>query len=90
MVNVTDRYSKLTRATPTTNLTSAKGTPIFSHDQAVPYRTPDDMLSENDQHFPGEFFTSLCIYSRVKKLKSTAFYPQTNVQLERYNETLVS
>jgi transposase InsO family protein len=49
---------------------------------------PEDMVSDRDAKWTGEFWDSLCQPLGINKKLSTAFHPQTDVQTERVNQTL--
>lgn len=90
VVIMTDMYTKLTIATPTTKIAWSKVANIFSDDRITAYGTPDTMLSENGQQFVSKLFTSLCFYIGTTKLARTALSQQINAQVERNIKTLAS
>jgi transposase InsO family protein len=51
---------------------------------------PEDVVSDRDGTFTGQFFTDLYNYLRVKRSMSTAYHPQTDGQTERMNQIIVS
>lgn len=90
VVTITDRYSKLTRALLTAKITSTQVADIFSYERVMTCGIPGCTFFDNGQQDMSMFFTLLCMYLKMKRLRTTVFHPQTNGQVERYNKTLVS
>lgn len=55
----TNRYTKLTRAIPTTTIASSQVPNIFSNDWVIHYGISDIVLSDSGEQFFRQFFTSL-------------------------------
>ena len=86
---IADRYSKLTRTVPlrvTTALTVAQA---FCEHWVFVYGPPVTLLTDNGPQFAAKFFQAACAELGIKKVFTTAYHPQTNGQVERYNRTLV-
>jgi hypothetical protein len=49
---------------------------------------PDEIISDRDKLFTSKFWTALTGLLGVKRKMSTAFYPQTDRQTERLNQTI--
>lgn len=83
----TDRYNKLTRATPTAKIPSTQVEHIFIHDWVIAYDLSDVVLSDNGKQFVSRIFTLLFTYLGDNKL---TIHRQANGQVVRYNKTSVS
>lgn len=86
-VIITDRYSKLIRSVPTAKITTTAVTCMFFGAGATPYGILLNLLVSNNTHFFRNVNGSLCIYLGTKHTTTTAFHPQTTVQVERCNKT---
>ena len=62
----------------------------FFNDWVGPYGPPSFLLTDNGPQFVAKFFAAICLLLGVKQHTITAYHPQTNGQVERYNKTLVS
>ena len=49
---------------------------------------PEDIVSDRDTKWTGEFWLNLCDMLEIKRKLSSAFHPQTDGQTERVNQTL--
>ena len=54
------------------------------------YGWPDKILTDRGSSFENHLFKEICEQARVKKLRTTAYHPQTNGQCERFNKTLMA
>ena len=54
------------------------------------YGPPRTLLSDNGPQFASKFFQAVCLQLGTKNVFTTAYHPQTNGQVERYNRTLLS
>lgn len=91
VVTMTDRYSRLTRAVPTSK-TSATHILSISYDNFIlPYGIPTYLLTDNStQSVSSEFFKTICHFLGMKHLKTIAYHHQTSEQAERYNRMLIA
>lgn len=87
---ITGRYSKLTRAIPTGHVTSTNVAYIVFNDWVIPYGIPTYILTDNGTQLTSKSFATLCTHLGTKQLTTTAYHPQTNGQVERYNKTIVT
>jgi hypothetical protein len=51
---------------------------------------PEDVVSDRDGTFTGQFFTDLYNYLGIKRSMSTAYHPRTDGQTERINQVIES
>jgi len=54
------------------------------------YGFPEDVVSDRDRTFTGQFFTNLYHCLGIKKSMSTAYHPQSDGQTERINQVIES
>ena len=48
------------------------------------------VLTDNGPQFAAKFFEAVCIINGIKHVFTTAYHPQTNGQVERFNKTLAA
>jgi hypothetical protein len=86
---IADRYSKLTRTVPLRVTTALAVAQAFCDHWVFVYGPPVSLLTDNGPQFAAKFFQAACAELGIKKVFTTAYHPQTNGQVERYNRTLV-
>ena len=86
---ITDRFSKICRAIPLPNQKAVTLAEAFLNNWIYPYGAPLYLLTDNGSNLAAKFFEAVCYFLGVKHLFTTAYHPQTNGQVERYNKTLV-
>jgi RNase H-like domain found in reverse transcriptase/Reverse transcriptase (RNA-dependent DNA polymerase)/Integrase zinc binding domain/Integrase core domain/Chromo (CHRromatin Organisation MOdifier) domain/Retroviral aspartyl protease len=86
---IADRYSKLTRTVPLRTTTALVVAQAFCDHWVFVYGPPVSLLTDNGPQFTAKFFQAVCAELGIKKLFTTAYHPQTNGQVERYNRTLI-
>ncbi|CDF40057.1 unnamed protein product [Chondrus crispus] len=87
---MTDRYSKLTRTVPLKRITAETVAQAFISHWVFVYGAPVKLLSDNGGQFTSRFFLAVCKILSIESGFTTAYHPQTNGQVERFNRTLVS
>lgn len=90
VVVVTDRYSELTRASPSKTTTATDVAHISINYWVTKYGVEEWLLLDNGPQFAEKFFDAACAALETKLMSTTAYHPQTNGQFERYNMTVVS
>lgn len=87
---ITDRYSKLTFARPTSKIASTHiESHFFDHWLAL-YATPTYLLTNNSIQFSSKFFATLFTLLIVKHLTKTAYRRQTSGQTKGTNKTILT
>jgi transposase InsO family protein len=87
---ISDRFSKLTRTIPmrkTTALAVAKA--LCTH-WVFAYGPPKFLLTDNGTQFTAKFFIEVCRELGIAKVFTTAYSPQANGQVERFNRTILN
>ena len=86
---LTDRFSKLTRTVPLTNVSTPTVAKAFCEHWVFAYGPPVYLLTDNGSQFASKFFVDVCTILGIKQLFTTTYHPQTNGQAERFNRTLL-
>jgi hypothetical protein len=86
---IADRCSKLTRTVPLRVTTSLAVAQAFCDHWVFVYGPPVSLLTDNGSQFAAKFFQAACAELGIRKVFTTAYHPQTNGQVERYNRTIV-
>ena len=87
---VCDRFTKLVRTIPLRTITSLAVAQAFCYHWVFVYGMPKTLLSDNGTQFSSKFFQACCIELGIKQVFTTAYHPQCNGQVERFNRTIVS
>jgi transposase InsO family protein len=86
---VVDRLTKMARLIPThTSVTARQTAQLFLDEVFRQHGMPDELVTDRDPRFTGNFFRSLCELMGVKQCMSTAYHPQTDGQTERMNRIM--
>ena len=86
---VVDRYTKLARYYSILKTITAKQFgDLFIHTVFCSFGVPSSIVSNQGSIFTCIFWSALCHYLCIKRRLNMAFYPQTNDQMERQNQTL--
>jgi len=84
-----DELSKYTIAVPISQQDAETIARIFVEEIVLKFGIPQVILTDQGSNFLSELFTHVCKLLRIKKLKTTAYRPQTNGALERTHRVLV-
>ena len=87
---VCDRFTKLVRTIPLRTITSLAVAQAFCYHWVFVYGMPKTLLSDNGTQFSSKFFQACCIELGIKQVFTTAYHPQCNGQVERFNRTILS
>jgi RNase H-like domain found in reverse transcriptase/Integrase zinc binding domain/Integrase core domain len=87
---VADRFTKLVRTVPLKSITTMSIANAFCHHWIFVYGPPKTLLSDNGTQFNSKFFQACCQILGVGQVFTTAYHPQCNGQVERFNRTLLS
>src|SRR5205807_4105841 len=86
---VVDRFTKMAHFIPLNeNATASDVAKSFLKEIWKQHGLPEDIVSDRDSKWTGKFWERLCGLLSIKRRLSTAFYPQTDGQIERVNQTL--
>jgi transposase InsO family protein len=87
---MTDRFSKLTRTVPLRTTTALVCARAFCDHWVYTYGAPRHVLTDNGPQFTAKFFHAVCRELGIEKVFTTAYHPQTNGQVERFNRTILN
>jgi Integrase zinc binding domain/Integrase core domain/Chromo (CHRromatin Organisation MOdifier) domain len=87
---ISDRFSKLTRTVPLRTTTALVVAKAFCTHWVYAYGIPKFLLSDNGTQFTSKFFLEVCRELGIAKVFTTAYHPQTNGQVERFNRTILN
>jgi hypothetical protein len=87
---IADRFSKLTRTVPLKTIATFEVASAFCHHWVFVYGTPRLLLSDNGTQFNSKFFQACCQILGIHQKFTTAYHPQCNGQVERFNRTILS
>jgi hypothetical protein len=62
----------------------------FCDHWAYVYGPPVSLLTDNGPQFTAKFFQAVCSDLGIRKIFTTAYHPQTNRQVEQYNQTILA
>jgi hypothetical protein len=87
---ISDRFSKLTRTIPMRTTTALAVEKAFCTHWVFSYGPPRYLLSDNGPQFTAKFFMEVCRELGIAKVFTTAYHPQTNGQVERFNRKILN
>jgi len=87
---VVDRLTKMAHFIPIKKKDSATVARAYLENVWKYHGFPEDMVSDRDGTFTGQFFTDLYDYLGIKRSMSTAYHPQSDGQMERINQVIES
>jgi transposase InsO family protein len=84
------RFLKLTRTVPLRTITALVVAKAFCDAWVFSYGPTRYLLTENGTQFNAKFFLAVCRELWITKIVTTAYHPQTNRQVERFNRTIIN
>jgi hypothetical protein len=87
---ISDRFSKLTRTVPLRTITALVVAKAFYDAWVFSYGPPRYLLTDNGTQFNAKVFLAVCRILGIAKIFTTAYHPQTNGQVERFNRTIIN
>jgi hypothetical protein len=85
---IIDHFSKFVEAIAVKDFTALTTAKFIINQIICRYGTPSSICSDLGVNFEADLFKYLCEMLKIKKLRSTAYHPQTNGEVERVNRTL--
>ncbi|KGG51072.1 hypothetical protein DI09_469p10, partial [Mitosporidium daphniae] len=86
---ITDYFSKWIEVIPLTNCTALSTSKALVERIILHHGPPKAIITDRGSNFTSELFSALCRALNIKRMKTTAYHPQTNGQTERFNKTVV-
>jgi hypothetical protein len=87
---ISDRFSKLTPTVPLRTITALGVAKAFCDTRVFSYGPPRYLLTDNGTQFNAKVFLAFCRELGSAKIFATAYHPQTNGQVERFNRTFIN
>jgi transposase InsO family protein len=87
---ISDRFSKLTRTVPLRTITALVVAKSFWDACVFSYGPPRSLMIDNGTQFNANIFLAVCRELGISKIFTTAYHPQTNGQVERFNRTIIN
>jgi hypothetical protein len=84
-----DELSKYTLAIPIERQDAVTIAKVFVEEVILKFGIPQMILTDQGSNFMSEIFTNVCKLLKIKKIKCTAYHPETNGALERTHRVLV-
>jgi len=87
---ITDRFAKLTKCVALRRITAMSVASAIIDAWVSAYGPPDRILSDQGPQFMSNFFIAVIKILGIETVRTTAYHPQTNGQVERYNRTMAT
>jgi len=87
---VVDRFTKMAHFIPITKKDSPTVARAYLENIWKYHGFPEDVVSDRDGTFTGQYFTDLYDYLGIKNSMSTAFHPESDGQTERIDQVIES
>ena len=87
---IVDRFTKLTQVVPLRRITAYDVAVGFVNEWVFKYGPPQSLLSDNGSQFVAHFFQKVCQLLGINSAFTTAYHPQSNGQVERFNRTITA
>jgi transposase InsO family protein len=87
---ISDRFSKLIRTVPLRFITALIVAKAFCGAWLFSYGHPRYLMTDNGTQFNAMFFLAVFRELGIDKVFTTAYHPQTNGQVERFNRTIIN
>jgi len=85
---VVNRFTKMAHFIPVSKKDSPLVAKAYLENRWKYHRFPEDVVSNQDETFTGQYFPHRYNYLGMKRSMSTAFHPQTEGQTERLNQVI--
>jgi len=87
---ITDRFAKLTKCVALRLITAMPVASAIIDAWVSAYGPPDRILSDQGPQFMSNFFIAVMKMLGIETVRTTAYHPQTNGQVARYNRTMAT
>ena len=86
---ITDHFSKYTKAIPMPDQVATRVAKIFAQEWVYMWGEPLSLHTDRGSNFESDLLAEMCRWLQISKTRTTAYHPQGNAQVERYNQTVV-
>ena len=87
---ITDAFSKYTEAYPMKNQEAETVADILVSNWICKFGEPEQLHTDQGKNFGSALIKQLCELYGIDKTRTTAYYPQGDGQVERYNKTMMN
>jgi len=87
---ITDRFAKLTKCVALRRIAAMSVASAIIDAWVFACGPPDRILSDKGPQFMSNFFIAVMKLLGIETVRTTAYHPQTNGQVERYNRTMAT
>lgn len=88
ILSILDHFSRYLEMIPLPDQTAETVACAFVRRWVLKYGVPDVLLSDQGTNFMSELFSKVCELLKIKRLRTSAFHPETNGRLERVHRTI--
>ena len=85
---VTDYFTKWVEAIPLSDQTASTTSKALVKHIVSKHGLPKAILTDRGSNFMSKLFSNICHYLGIDRKLTTAYYPQTDGQTEKFNRTL--
>lgn len=90
ILTMMDGFTKFVEAVPMANQEASTVARALVETVIIRYGAPLQILSDQGKNFDGHLFRELCTLLGIDKVRTSAYHPSCNGQIERYHRTLNS
>ena len=86
---MTDAFTKYAEVVAIDNKEADTVARVFFERWICRFSVPEMMVSDKGREFDNKVLDELCKIWGTKRIRTTAYHPETNAQVERYNRTMI-
>ena len=90
ILTMIDHFTKWIEIFPMKNQEASTIAQILVNQVFCVYGLPQQILTDRGQNFESELFKEICVHLSIDKIRTTAYKPSTNGNIERFHGTLNS
>ena len=87
---VGDYFTKWVESFPLASIEAEKVAEVFVHQFVCRFGTPNILHTDQGRNFDSALVKAMCKLLGIKKTRTTAYYPQSDGLIERFNRTLLN
>ena len=87
---ITDYFSKYTKAIPLPNQTAESIAGALTTNWLHLYGEPSEIHTDQGANFESDLMKQLCEVYKIDKTRTSAYHPQSDGQVERFNKTVMN
>ncbi|MCG8033054.1 MAG: DDE-type integrase/transposase/recombinase, partial [Candidatus Thiodiazotropha taylori] len=87
---IQDYFTKWVECFPMTNMEAGTVAKIMVEEVVTKFGIPNKIHSDQGRQFESALFKEMCTILQIEKTRTTAYHPQSDGMVERFNRTLAS